>query len=575
LADIGKINAVALANIAKVDAVAAAAIAKINGLVFTAAAPAALLLDTYTGAAFAYSTRLLRTAYTGDIMRVRRASDSVEADVGFDASNELSLTSPISNTSDAQSYTDLADFVDHTGTPTSAFVGKWYDQAGSSDADQSTASSQAKMYDSSTGLIAENGKAAIQTDGTDDTFDVSHSQAATDYSFVYVMKRQNTSSWLLDIQTGRMVIDASNNALYFDGSFRGSANGASADMKLYFLNLKSPSSGAQYINGSADQTGLSYTQKAMGGDIRFFGQYDASGRRVQSITQEFIVWPTDQGTSNRTGIEENINSNYLIYQPTDAPTSGLLADYTGAAAAYSVRQLSDKAVIALRIRRDSDDEETNIGFDSNGDLDTTAISDFCDTANGYVTRWWDQSTNGNHADQATDTSQPQIYNGTAVITENSKPALKGGTLTAPSIAFNGTTSGYFIVNNQPSGQFVWLGNTASNNHNIELERFGDIYWRSAVAVQTIATSAVTMGQQNLIYVMCNASKSDARINASDVTDTSAYPGSSSTIWSLYNGRFGATVGNTVFQEIIYYASDQDSNATGIETDINDYFDIYT
>ena len=75
-----------------------------------------------------------------------------------------------------------------------------------------------------------------------------------------------------------------------------------------------------------------------------------------------------------------------------------------------------------------DDDEINIGFDANGDLDTQAIADFCTTGTGYVTRWWDQSVNGNHADQPVggtgrNALQPQIYNGTAVITENGKPAL--------------------------------------------------------------------------------------------------------------------------------------------------------
>jgi hypothetical protein len=36
------------------------------------------LLDTYSGAAAAYSLRLLRSAYTGDAIRVRRASDNTE-----------------------------------------------------------------------------------------------------------------------------------------------------------------------------------------------------------------------------------------------------------------------------------------------------------------------------------------------------------------------------------------------------------------------------------------------------------------------------------------------------------------
>ena len=75
--------------------------------------------------------------------------------------------------------------------------------------------------------------------------------------------------------------------------------------------------------------------------------------------QEIVIWNADQeADSNRTAIEENINSEYLIYQPTTQPTSGLLYDYgsatggTDAAAAYSVRQLSDKAVLCMRIRRD-------------------------------------------------------------------------------------------------------------------------------------------------------------------------------------------------------------------------------
>jgi hypothetical protein len=41
------------------------------------------LLDDYPNAAAAYSLRLLRTAYTGDAIRVRRASDNTEQDIGF------------------------------------------------------------------------------------------------------------------------------------------------------------------------------------------------------------------------------------------------------------------------------------------------------------------------------------------------------------------------------------------------------------------------------------------------------------------------------------------------------------
>ena len=77
----------------------------------------------------------------------------------------------------------------------------------------------------------------------------------------------------------------------------------------------------------------------------------------------------------------------------------------------------------MRIREDAGDTETDIGYDSNNELDAAAIATHCGTANGFVVSWVDQSGNGNDATQGTEGSQPQIYDGTAVITENGKPAL--------------------------------------------------------------------------------------------------------------------------------------------------------
>ena len=121
--------------------------------------------------AAAYSVRLLDSAlnvptYTGSCMRVRRDSDQVEVDVGFDSNDEFGLTSPVSNPSSG-SFTDFADFIGHGGTPANGFVRYWYDQSGNSlDAPQATAGSQAKIYDSSTGIIEEgsvgNEKPALQ-----------------------------------------------------------------------------------------------------------------------------------------------------------------------------------------------------------------------------------------------------------------------------------------------------------------------------------------------------------------------------------------------------------------------------
>jgi hypothetical protein len=61
----------------------------------------------------------------------------------------------------------------------------------------------------------------------------------------------------------------------------------------------------------------------------------------------------------------------------------------------------------IRIRRSSDDNETDIGF-SGSFVDKAAIEDFCGGGDGFVTIWYDQSTNNNNFTQATTDEQPKI-----------------------------------------------------------------------------------------------------------------------------------------------------------------------
>ena len=109
------------------------------------------LLDTYTGAAAAYSLRLLDSTYTGSAIRVRRSSDNTEQDIGFNVFGEL----------------DTVSLLAFAGTG-DAFVKTWYDQSGNSnDATQTATGSQPQIV-SSGAVIVENGKPAVEFDGTDD-----------------------------------------------------------------------------------------------------------------------------------------------------------------------------------------------------------------------------------------------------------------------------------------------------------------------------------------------------------------------------------------------------------------------
>ena len=119
---------------------------------------------------------------------------------------------------------------------------------------------------------------------------------------------------------------------------------------------------------------------------------------------------------------DSINGQTLV-------TASLLLDQYGAniTAAYSVRKLRTAYTgPAMRIRRFSDNAEQDINFDSNGDLDTAAITSFVGANSASVVTWYEQS--GQVSDwnlvQATTSRQPRITDSSGnIFTVNGKPAI--------------------------------------------------------------------------------------------------------------------------------------------------------
>lgn len=98
---------------------------------------------------------------------------------------------------------------------------------------------------------------------------------------------------------------------------------------------------------------------------------------------------------------------------------------TGASAAYALLKLrTGYTGSAIRVRRSSDDTESDFGFDVTGYLDTAALLTFTGASNGFITKWYDQSRYSNDAVQATGASQPKIVNAGAVVTANSLPTIQ-------------------------------------------------------------------------------------------------------------------------------------------------------
>jgi hypothetical protein len=252
-----------------------------------------------------------------------------------------------------------------------------------------------------------------------------------------------------------------------------------------------------------------------------------------------------------------------------AAAAFLLDTYTGAAAGYSVRRLASSATNLMRIREDVGDTETDIGYDSNGDLDTAAIASHCGTANGYVVTWYDQSGNANNATQSTTINQPRIYNGSSIITENGKPVI------APNTVFQSLSASF----TNASTQWMFCVLTGESNFSAGFE--GD----AASDYVLISQSGVTSSHYNNVsslsmYKNGSAWSATTRDDVyTDLLNTQSLitmDGNFSSFGNTLN--IGYPSSTSVYmkrtQEVIIYQSDQSSNRTGIESDINTYFSIY-
>ena len=92
------------------------------------------------------------------------------------------------------------------------------------------------------------------------------------------------------------------------------------------------------------------------------------------------------------------------------------------AAAFSLRRLSScYSGPAIQVRRSSDNSIINVGFLSDGTLDTVTLKSFVGGNNGFVTVWYDQSVNDdNQSNLFTFSEQTQS---SAFITNGSVPAM--------------------------------------------------------------------------------------------------------------------------------------------------------
>ena len=274
-----------------------------------------------------------------------------------------------------------------------------------------------------------------------------------------------------------------------------------------------------------------------------------------------------------------VTAGQVSFKVNDNPHTFVLDTYPGAAAAYSVRKLrSGYNSHCMRIRRDSDDSERNISF-VNNKLDTATIASHCGSANGYVVTWYDQSGNNRNATQSTPADQPQIYNGTEVLTENNQPALffAADWLRATFTLSNLATQFVVAKPQNTTGAARYLTDGVTSFDYNAFGTLGLTSWRLINTGGSITTT-YTNNTQSLFSYVSNASSSQSRLNS---IATGAGTLGTNAMGGITIGKPGgnnadaATYGFPGYiQEIIHYEADNSSNFKDIEIDINKYYRIY-
>jgi hypothetical protein len=379
------------------------------------------------------------------------------------------------------------------------------------------------------------------------------------------------------------------------------------------LNATIDISGANIGNSYS----LTITSSGGGTPIVYTGTVGSATFSISNIDLTTLNTGTGTATYFETDSFGNIGGD-----ATDTATfsfySYVLDDYPNAEAAYSLRKLrSAYTGDAIRVRRNNDNAEQDIGF-VNNELDTASLLAFVGANNGFVTTWYDQSTNARNLQQTSSGFQPQIVSSGVLIIDNGKPSvifdgsndymvgatasdwdflhqsgiwfnfgvLRVGDIADPNTAYLIWGTSNTITRNGAAFSYDDRSSVAANDvlrFNIGTIDFpirvvsNDLNNYQIPNVQflsTLKTDAGNATPANRSFIASNggAFQNNNGFNGSPNTGSALAPlsiGSAPNAVLTYSLFLKGSI-----QEQIFYPSDQSANRVGIETNINNFYSIY-
>ena len=294
---------------------------------------------------------------------------------------------------------------------------------------------------------------------------------------------------------------------------------------------------------------------------------------------------------------------------------GLLDQYGGAAAAYSLRALSSGwlAGDVVEVRRSEDSVQVKVGLvggivtlDSKvtnvtetpdqGETLASNLGEFVAASgyanpdslaganDGFVSTWYDQSGNANNATQPTTTEQPKVVDAGALVTggldfdgvDDEMMVVGDPIITAD---YTGTFS-TFGVHTVATAEVGYLyGNASSGAGASQYSRNTLDEYTTTGGTDTTLDKIAGSSSELILSSVYNNGDAGLLINgAGSMTDQGTYSFTAGTVDFTIGNRSGGGSASTILagqiQEIIIYNSDQSANRAAIEENINEHYSIY-
>ena len=257
---------------------------------------------------------------------------------------------------------------------------------------------------------------------------------------------------------------------------------------------------------------------------------------------------------------------------------GLLDEFAGAAAAYSLRDLTFlRGGPVIRVRRSSDNTEQDFTADQVTD---GTLTTFCGAGNGFVRTWYDQSGNGRHLQETVTGSQLSIVTSGSLESDGGLPAIRsisGQKTLSRAWGIAPVNPVLFLVHkitalapsSGRSGHWVDIGNDGNANHFVA-GLYND-YFQSGQP-QYGASGVPLLNTRYLERFTYESGSGTITLNNSTLGSNSFSLATPTNL--LVGGSIAAFPATGFIQELIIYSTGTGVDATGVQSSINTHYAIY-